>query len=284
VFVDLLRVTDFDACALLYLTAAVERLKAQGTQIGGSYPMAVAALRMLYEAGWESFLRLPQMIRKNFGDDEPGLRIVSSRCSEKLNPRAWVALHEFFDAEPISDVDKDTLYSVFQECVENAWQHAYGAQRSGKWYALAIRPSPGRPLRAVVLDTGRGIPGSIRQRLADRALKVGDAFLSFIRTVTGTDPATIGPKAWNADWNCIVHASMGERTETEEPQRGTGLSGIRHAIKATDAGSMHILSARTAVTWRRASDPSPVILPHVRGTVVCIELDRPANVERDVIT
>jgi hypothetical protein len=219
--------------------------------------------------------RRPKALRAS----PPCLKILLKPVSSKLNPTDWLPLHEFLRINGgLTDNEADELYNAFGECVENVRQHAYGQKADrGKWYALAIRPSEGRPARAVIIDTGLGIAKTVRRTPVDLALQ-------FMRALTGkmlqiaysdskeeTGALAVWDQLAHDDWACLYFATLGLRTESTAKQRGTGLSGLRQAVREMRRGALHVLSGKASITWRSSDNPEREYLIPLEGTTVCLE-------------
>jgi hypothetical protein len=192
----------------------------------------------------------------------------------------------------LSAEETDALYQALGECIENVHQHAFKQGRSGRrWYALALRPTENRPGRVVVLDLGVGIARTIRRTTMDRLLgwftgQFGRSILDWLK-LTGREDEDFDAIGWmmrrfaTDDWFCVYLATLGLRTETAKEGRGTGLLGLRDAVVTMQRGAFHVLSGTAAVTWTKGAEPRRVLLPHLRGTAVCLDVGAVAVEEMD---
>jgi hypothetical protein len=285
VVVEMRNVTNLDACALLRIVAELDRLRrVPGVILRGTYPSAPDALRAMHDADFEKFFRIPPRIG---GETQQSLEITYGDTTRPLDPKAWLPLYTFLEKHGgLGEEATEDLYAAFGECVENVRQHAYGAGQ-GRWYALAIRPSAGKPARAVILDRGVGIAGSITKTIGDRAkFFFGRVMDAFMRAADRADSKPLPDEAEllernafrevvqrlrNEDWASIYLATQGMRTETDQSGRGTGLSGLRHAVLEKKHGALHVLSGAAAITWEHDLTPKANTLPRIRGTIVCLE-------------
>ncbi len=284
-FVNLAEVTSIDPCALLYLVAQTDRLSETGrVRVSGSYPRAPLALQMFADAGFHKYMRskLPQMRGlRGRRSKTVQVEISSGSARRKLNPADWTKLHKFLsDTGSLGEDQTEAVYQAFGECIENVVQHAFGRPTAGKWYALAIRPRDDLPARAVVLDLGVGIAGSVRKPRWERTLnavaRALEPALKFAEQALGKPDdfeSKFLARLRADDWFCVYMATLGLRTQAKDKERGTGLIGLRDAMLDVRSGALHVHSGTAAVTWRYGTEPQPNLLPTLRGTIVCIEFD-----------
>jgi hypothetical protein len=279
IYVDMRRVVYFDPCALLYLAAQLDTLGVRRCKVSGNYPQSEPARRALHDAKFERFMGSPERLGSFTG--APEIELQRGNRSTGSRPRDWAPLHKFIKAHGhLTDDEADAFYSAFGECVENVVQHAYHG-KSGRWYALAIRPKD-RPARAVVLDLGVGIPHSIRKDPSDWVKKAFGRQLSILRwawkLLTGKDEGDEEyildeiVRLTAFDWSCVHLATLGRRTETGELKRGKGLSELRKVVLDQKSGALHVLSGSAAVTWTYGAEPRRTDFTHLKGTIVCLEL------------
>ncbi len=275
VFVDMAGVTDIDACALLHMVAQVDRLGGLGVEVLGNTPNASAARAILEEAKFIEFMATPRQGRGRAAAEGPSLKISFDRAVKKLSPTAWLPLYDFIKSQGQHTEDEvDVLYNAFGECVENVRQHAYGATRQGKWFALAMRPNERRAARVVVLDLGVGIPASIRREPIDNSNRLLAMLFAEIVTQIALDAEekSFAKELRSEDWPCIFWATLGLRTQSKKPGGGTGLTGLRQAILELGRGAMHVFSGRASVAWKQGTGPKMRTFDRLQGTAVCLEL------------
>jgi hypothetical protein len=276
-----------DPCALLYVAAQLDTLRARGSHVTGNYPASEHARKTLRDARFEQFMGSSERL----GALPSGVPEIEIRAGSRVfgnRPRDWAPLHKFIKTHGrLSDEEADAIYTAFGECVENVVQHAYRGRR-GRWFALAIRPTD-RPARAVVLDLGIGIPQSIRRDVTDLVHKWFGPAARHLRSALGLATRhgdgdhedswleTFLDRLEAYDWSCVHLATLGKRTETGEIKRGKGLSELRKGVLDQQSGALHVLSGHAAVAWTHGAAPRENNLPHLRGTIVCLELGAPRN-------
>lgn len=281
VLVRMTEVTGLDACALAYLFALHDVLRAiPGIAISGRYPRHAAARQALADAGFdEHFASRRFRVRRR-----PSLKLRLGSANASFSVEEWRPLLRFLGSQPgVTQQDRDALYHAFGECVENVLQHAYEDDSEGRWYALAIKPTGEKPARAVIMDLGVGIPNTIRRDVAEEIRRksawVYAAWLKLVQDLLGleNDDAALeaGRRLAYDDWLCIFLASQGLRTQSADAKRGTGLNWLRHEVQHGEHRALHLLSGKAAVTWRGQRQPEPQHLPGIMGTIVCLEIGSP---------
>lgn len=115
------------------------------------------------------------------------------------------------------------LYPMLIELMTNTAQHAYNEKSimAKNWYVFA--ENEGSRIRVVFLDTGEGIPSTIRKN-----------FFEVLKS-----------KIIDSDAQFIASALRGEfRSETKESHRGRGLPEIRTDVEEAMIAEMQIISGR----------------------------------------
>ncbi len=275
--IDLSAVEQIEPCALLYLSAQLERLFENGRiSIRGKYPTAPGPQKLFREAGFQKFLR-----ERNRGNAKVApsmghvLQICRGTSYGQLDPARWLPLHAFIEKHGnLNGDDDDAIYNAFNECIENVKQHAFSDEFGGKWYGLAIRPSDELPARAVVVDLGVGITQSVRISAAEGIRRFLVNAISKASALAGLETEQAMQSVLSDDGFCVMMATLGLKKETAEPKRGTGLVGLKNAVAESDSGALHVLSGRGAVSWRaKSSEPRVEVVTPLRGTVVCLEFN-----------
>lgn len=272
--------SSIDPCTLLYVMAQMDRIRALPyVEIAGSYPASgTNALRMLKEAEFERFFRIPQKIVV-VGPTARYLEVRRGSCGIPLEPEVWRALRDFVAKrhDVLSPQQRDELYNAFGECISNVPEHAFKMRSSAYWYAMAVGEIDGKPARAVVADIGTGIPNTVRRNFSSRLVKIAARFSGLVGSILGI----VQPGGRldglikfyeDDDWRCLQFACRGEWRESTDPKRGTGLNGLRDAVHRTQFASVHVISGSAQLTMSANSETPPVRYTPLKGTIICVEL------------
>jgi ABC-type transporter Mla MlaB component len=286
VHIDLSDVTEIDACALLYLVALVDDLSRRGIRVRGNYPKSKVARAVFVEAEFDQYMKGSVQSKPS---SSPHLRITKKSGEAYLEPSDWTSLFEFLGSSgSLSMPQRDTVYQAFGECIENVRQHAFAKGSSGNWYALAIRHSSNTSARAVVLDLGRGIPKTVRRSVVDGMRKgLAAVFESYQQwfSINGEtldaadlhDFSMIRELIGN-DVSCLNMATLGMLRRADGCEgRGTGLTDLRKAVQTECPGSLHVYSGTGAISCDNRVICDMQVIPRMRGTMVCVELEKVAD-------
>ncbi len=282
VMVSMDRVVTLDPCAVLNLVAHADRIaKMNRVRIrGNSPPPHTQAYQVLREARFHEYMK--EAYKRRPPSLPSSLAIRSGDSRRKLDPTSWLPLFSFLkDNAGLSDSQVEVIYTAFGEAIENVRQHAYRTGVFRNWYALALHPEEG-PSRAVIVDLGVGIPASVRRTRLDRYFSAVAGAIRSVLNALGLIEDVIDEGVFDrlrgSDTFCVVLATTGERTETAEPQRGTGLNTLRRTVVDSSVGRLHVLSDRAGVTWNHGSDqPEYQAFSPLLGTTLCLELEPPSE-------
>lgn len=262
-WIDLKRIDDIDACALLYLVNQISRLSRLGyVWVSGNFPAQRQARQAFRDAKFFEWVTTGH--RQSKGED---FEIFSSWTSVTTDPKNHAALARFIlknvdTNEPqlelplLDTFDLESLHNAFTECIENVQDHAYGTE-NGPWSILGLRSTGRRGARAVIADCGIGIPKSVKLNWAQQSA----------RNIPGLDSLLKAD-----DWTLLQAATQGKKTRTDEYNRGNGLNEIRKKAIETTGAALHVHSGSSAITWDGEKEPSRQELPFLEGTVVCLEV------------
>jgi hypothetical protein len=253
--IDMRLVTSFDAPALLAMVAFGERICALANVLVRSrQPQNEGASEILRDSRFHEFIAG----KKGTSTFSGCVALARESSSAVLNPALWGEMQSFLQTY-VSDDALEAVYTALGECTENVGQHAFTgpAREHGHWYAVALKPTSGRPGCVAILDLGIGIPRSLRRARArdrdfrEKVLRMKDALFS--------------------DASCIELAARGTRTSTGESHRGKGIDGLRQQVEQADDLTLHVISHEGRVTCDGASLTKSGIR-RFPGTIVCLEL------------
>jgi hypothetical protein len=277
IYVDIADVQYFDPCALLLLCAHVSQLaNMKLVRVAGNTPLYPVARQAVRAARFVEFLkRYDRYLRHVHGDQHNYIAITTAQAGVPLDTAMWITLHEFLVARGLGGEDAEAAYMAIGECVENVKQHAFDPGSEQRWFAMALPETPYHPACAVVADLGVGIPATVRAfpQLAAAAESIREA--QVVLGITCPEDEEFLARMQASDYWCVYYASLGLKTQTGNPERGNGLSGLVKGVRETGRGAVHVSSGMATVTWRGSDEPEPCALPMLRGTVVCLELVSP---------
>ena len=277
--INLAEVNHIESCCILYLVAVIEKLGKNPfvLEVSGSMPSSLQVRGLLEATGWKDFLK-NGIAKERFSDV---IAITKNKTNTRLESSLWGKMSEFAlrnIANPSQNV-KDAFYGTLSECVENVKQHAYG-EDYGPWYAMALPELGEDPARAVIVDVGMGIPKTIKKTGFDKVMMFisGIGPLGFIWAVVGggNDPDL------NDDRDCVLLATLGQKTRTDDHERGTGLNGLRELAVDEQCGNFTVMSGAAMITWK-AGDLTPVQkqLTPLPGTIICFDISASSKLEHD---
>lgn len=212
--------------AFLYVVALLHDNKKLNTfdiSCRGNEPIAEEPKKVLNRAGFFKYVRSKAFHPKE--DEDEQLRIYRGTASD---PTLAGKICQFVHRRTENDIDRigtKRLYAMLVELMSNTEQHAFSAIGEKRdpiycnWYSYA--EDLGDSLRFVFLDTGMGIPYTIRKN-----------FLEKISIIT-------------SDSKFISSALMGTfRTDTNEHHRGKGLPEIYGSVQQGGISELQIFSGK----------------------------------------
>lgn len=212
-FFDLSKIKRATVDAIMYFIAIinnVKRLRAFSINCSGNMPKELSARDLFQKVGFYNYVNKTSFLKET--RDPERIKIIQGG---EINGELASTICDFVNEKMGSNsiIATKRLYPMLIELMANVTQHAY-RDKSGKmlpkWYIYVENRD--EDIVFVFLDTGAGIPNTIRKNWAERILKLfgGDR-----------DDAT------------YIEASLkGEfRTETKQDHRGKGLPEIYNAVK-----------------------------------------------------
>ena len=223
IYFDFSSIADASPEAFMYIIALLKNNKRiQKNQIfcAGNEPLAPQPRDILNRAGFFQYVRSTRF--HALENEESQLRIYRGTQSDPLLAQK---ICDFVHARTESSINRlgtKRLFPMYIELMNNVKQHAFGSESSTEsafcnWYTYA--EDIGNELRFVFLDTGKGIPETIRKNLLEKLSIVG------------------------SDSRFIASALEGAfRTDTGDKHRGKGLPEIYDNVKKHAIDSLCIFS------------------------------------------
>jgi hypothetical protein len=222
---DVSNVEEITIDTLLYFLASKERLKKNGIDffMKGNFPKDQSAAKKFINSGFLEYMSHVKNSVKKKSED-----CVQIHAGSKSNPEIAKKLCVFcIEKLGISRNDTKGLYDIIMEIIINTTQHAYRKRDNlSKWYAYAWFDSNNKEVHFSLLDTGIGIPSTIRKNILEK---------SGIKKLFSN--------ATEQDKFFLSSALKGEfRSETKEEYRGKGLPRIAHYRDSQYIDSLAIVS------------------------------------------
>lgn len=256
IYFDLEYIENITADAIMYIIAFInnfKKLKILNVNIGGNLPKNDSVKLFIEDVGFYSYVmglkRTHMPNNKNrfqisHGQDADG-RLVSKICD---------FINDIMGKKDLLSTKR--LYPMIMELMTNTKQHAYNKDNRSSimecnWYIFAEHSD--NSIKFVFLDTGVGIPSTIRYNLTE---KMANRFSSQTK-----------------DAAFISSALKGEfRTETRKNNRGKGLPGIYHDSISGRIQNMTIISGKgKCFIMKDGEIKEKRLLNHFEGTLFCWE-------------
>jgi len=207
--IDLSKVTEMSADSLLYLLALFDRLNKSRKMyhVEGNIPKHKTAADKFRHSGFLKY------VTANGVQSHTSKNIVQIYGGEKIETRIVKDLVKLTHTTlGLNKYQTMHLYEVLIEIINNTVHHAYRSKDIlPKWYAYAEYNELERSVVFTVLDTGLGIPATVRRTW-------GEVLIDSVRVRRMTDS------------QLIISALDGKfRTQTNKRYRGRGLPKIKSA-------------------------------------------------------
>lgn len=227
-YFNLHNVEEITIDAVMYITALVnsqKRARAFGISFSGNRPKGARARSLMSRSGFFDFVYSNDV--RDIEQDDRNIRISSGK---DVDGALASRICDFVCGSLVEDlVATKGLYKIIMELMTNTKQHAYNgypASAGDSWYVFA--EDVGGSVKIVFLDTGDGIPKTIRKTLGENLSAV---------------IADVGWAVEKKDAGYIASALRGEsRTETKEKHRGKGLPEICESVCNGHITGLSILS------------------------------------------
>ena len=257
IFFDLSRVETVTIDAIMYLLAIIKNLQKHGVTkhyYHGNMPSCKEAHAIFQESGFLNFVNSSVAtintntnkiaIRTGRHNDASVLRDICDFIIEKAKG---------------SKITTKSVYVILAEMMYNTYEHAYTDMRHiiDNWYIFAeyVKDS----IKITFLDTGLGIPKTIRRNFGERLLQVSEGKL-------------------------VQSALNGEfRSKTKLKYRNNGLPTIKKQVEDSRINNLHIISNRASCIVNKTDDGVSLISKELKtpimGTLYYWEIPVIANME-----
>ncbi len=219
IFFDMENTKNVTPDAIMYLIAVINntrRVRTLKISCKGNIPLSPSARKLIESVGFYNYVKPlrtfaepkdSERIKILHGEDPNG-ETTSQLCdfvNDKINSKSML--------------ETKRLYPILVELMTNVRQHAYkgfAGTLQPRWYTYAENRD--KDIRFVFLDTGQGIPNTVRKDWAER-----------IRDLFGDVAGNSG------DSDYIEAALKGDfRTETNQRFRGKGLPEVYNSVISSE--------------------------------------------------
>ena len=231
VFVEMKNISQITVDALVYYIAVLQKLKSKLTLylLRGSFPEDKKTLNLMTRSG---FLKYFQTAENNIKIHDDFIEIKSGNIADNQIVKS-ICLFVMKKLD-VGRIGTQKLYDIIFEMMLNTKHHAYSVQnRNYDNWLLFLRFSPEKKsIKFIFMDTGYGIPNTVRQNKLEIAKKWFSQF---------------GVTDFNE--NDLVYSALNGayRTQTKEGYRGKGLPRINKAFKDGYINNLSILSSRACI-------------------------------------
>lgn len=229
IYFDFQKIKYISSDAIMYIIALItnaKKINECSIRCSGNLPTDPKARDTLEMSGFYKFVQ-----HKNSPVSSVNDRLQISSGKDIDSPLVG-AICEYVQKVSGTPCDTNGLYSIIIELMTNTAQHAYHSEddiMDNNWYIFAQNSKD--YIRFVFLDTGVGIPKTIKKRLGERFRGLVDELTAY--------------NAYNGDASYIESALKGEeRTETNQPYRGQGLPEVYEVACGERISEMLVMSGR----------------------------------------
>ncbi|MBX7059951.1 MAG: hypothetical protein K1X75_17955 [Leptospirales bacterium] len=241
--VDMSSVKSIDAdaiiCLLLYLHNIQVRYR--HCRVEGNEPQDAECRRLFRASGFYQAIR---QSRSTQFEENDVFSVKSGRHSE---PKVAKAIVDFARARLQINKGPQTksTYATILECMANTANHAYSERgETSRWWLLAAHSPDSDEIKFAFVDSGLGIPSTMKRKLTERLSIASDAVL-------------------------ITEALRGNnRTRTGHANRGKGLPKICSDAQSGHLSNLTIFSNGGRVTVGPGSTNETYIRSSFQGTLI----------------
>lgn len=249
-FFNLSNITCVSVDAVMYLIALIKNtklLRIMSINCSGNIPQDASARRIIETCGFYKYVSPQYNVNKI---NNSNISISSgTNADAKLVGEICDFVH---NNSSKSRVDTKSIYTLIVELMTNTRQHAYNNTKgvNNKWYIYT--ESTEEKIRFVFLDTGEGIPNTIRTNFYEDLMRLID----------------------NNDAYFIASALSGKfRTETKQGHRGKGLPEIYNKAKEKSISLFSIVSCNGRCDIKNDGSIDEIKLDYgLKGTLFYWEL------------
>lgn len=216
-FIDAKNVEKVTTEALIYMIAIVYNIKANRPlqyEFEGNLPLNRTAQAVFQNSGYLNYFKMKKL---KMPDSSSRVQIVSGKNVETETAKR---ICDFvIDKLGLIRSQTSVLYATLIELMSNTAKHAYRDNKGGmiaKWYLHALYDDD--KISISFVDTGEGIPGTLKKKLIEKVILVPDSKL--------------------------IQLSLTERgrSETGLPNRGRGLPNLFKHVEKKDISDFYVLS------------------------------------------
>ena len=249
-FFNLANVTFVSVDAVMYLIALIKNtnlLRIMSINCSGNVPQDTEARQIIETCGFYNYVSPQYTVNKISNGN------ISIASGTNADPKLIGEICDFVhNNSSMSRVDTKSVFTLIVELMTNTRQHAYNNIKGvkNKWYIYV--ESNEEKIRFVFLDTGEGIPNTIRINFYEKLLTLVD----------------------NNDAYFIASALRGKfRTETLEEHRGKGFPEIYDKAIEDSISMFSIVSCNGRCDIKRDGNIDEIKLNYrLRGTLFYWEL------------
>ena len=213
---------------IMYFLAILKRLKITGIsyRCSGSLPKNEESKHLLKESGFLNYVKS----RDRRADLTLGSNVVQIICGQYVEGKTAKRICKFVISKlNLTRLDTFNLYDMIMELMSNTREHAYisGPRFITDWYIFVYYVPEKEAVRFIFLDTGVGIPSTIRKRRLEPT-----------KTALGLNSHTNYIKSALAGTETYI------RSRTGESYRGNGLPTINSFSQQSYIKDLTIISNR----------------------------------------
>lgn len=219
-YIDMENVDNITIDAIMYLIAMMKNVKSYSdvdTEFSGSLPKNDKVLHIVQDSGFFKYVK--SLSDTSLRPNSNYFQIITGKLAE---PDDATQICSYVGKKlGVDKIVTRHLYGIVLELMKNTLHHAYkekGAWAISDWYICVENTNT--TLNFIFLDTGEGIPETVRKKWYEKAIPRKDS--EYIRS-----------------------AIRGEfRTATGEPYRGNGLPEVFKACQNGHIQNLKIISGR----------------------------------------
>lgn len=255
-YIDISKIENLTIDALMYLLAIVNNLNNnfQGRFLfSGNAPANPKIRKLFNESGFYSFVK--RIGKEPITKNSDTLQIVSGRNSDDGVAKR---MSDFFvEKTGMNKINCRFLYAMMVELMSNTFKHAYNDDKLlyPRWYCFAEYKKEENLIAFTFMDTGEGIPSTVRKNFAER--------LDILKI--------------KSESNYVISALNGEfRTSTGKTYRGKGLPRIREYCSCGKIKDMRIITNRANISVFEQSYSAIELHSPLRGTLYYWTIELPS--------
>lgn len=269
IFFDLSHIQEVTVDAIMYLIAVISnarRLQILEIESGGNMPLNGKARASFEKVGFYDYVQVSRKIPLKKDTDR--IKIAhGTKTNGVVTSSICDFVNEKIDAQ--NNMFTKRLYPMLVELMTNVKQHAYreaGGNMIPEWYVYVENCQ--YDIRFIFLDTGVGIPSTIRKKWSER---INDR----VKGIIGGE----------LDDPLYIEAALrGEfRTETKQGHRGKGLPEIHSAIVASESrlNNLTIVSGHAECNVTKNGIEKKYITPTFEGTLFMWSFEKEFKIENE---